>query len=937
MLIMGRVVDIDLTYKKISIMLTRLANLFGIKSNERTLVLLLVIHSFFVGMPRTLGISVATGSLSGNLVPIALMFSAILAMLVTVVMDKLQERMKFLPLAHMNLISQALSLGIFYAIFIIVGSDNAILNLAFFVWIQVILVLSYREYWGLARKLMDIRQSKRLFALISSGEVVFAMSMGVLNQLTPDAVYHLLPFGIVGIIGSIVVVMVIGRRFAHLLAETKSSRGRRRSSVSSSEQLSFSSYLILILGLTIIYAIAFGLIRQIYIGALETQYPIKQDRVAFVLILTAITNTFNLFVRLVLADNIMGRFGVAGGLLLLPIGVLLSSGAIAAVYLFNPSLGADALTFFWLVIVLRGNVFVLKSSLDRPASLILLQTFSEQIGQRILNLVTGIVDPLATGLTGLVLFLLTRFVFAGALPPKLLTFSLIIATLIWIAVVLFTLREYAASVLQVLQRRQIGAFSDLFQDKRNLNRIKMNLKSDSPMEVIYALDVLDKLEDPLLNEALKELLKHHDDLVRSEVLSLIEKNRIKDLLPQISLIAQREPQEDVRAIAVRALSALSEDEAFDVLMKYLKSRYPHIRTNAIIGLLRSGDLTGIITAGNDLMALVKSEIVEDRVQAATILGEVGNRDFYRLLVDLLQDESVLVRNAALISAGKLKNPKLWPLVINCLTQHETRSTAVRALHEADESVLDQFEPFFEDRTTSPAVLITLTRICSRMGGEDVRLFLIVHSDVSNLNVRKYVLAALAELDYQAETAEGQQRITAHIYDELNFATWCMAATIALRVYEEKTEFVIKALLEEIAQAEERVFFWLSFIYDTQTLLNAKAKMEIASSNEWALILEALDQTLESELRLRVLPFYERLGLDERYTRMSQYFPQDASADGLNYLDYIIGEEESGLTRGCGQVLFMLHQKLREMSIFLMRCMLRCALNIRWLLRLRYGH
>ena len=202
------------------------------------------------------------------------------------------------------------------------------------------------------------------------------------------------------------------------------------------------------------------------------------------------------------------------------------------------------------------------------------------------------------------------------------------------------------------------------------------------------------------------------------------------------MIAQREPQKDVRAVAVRALSALGEDDVFDVLMKYLSSRHPHIRTNAIIGLLRSGDLSGIINAGNELLDLVNSDIVADRVEAASILGEVGNRDFYRLLVDLLQDKSAVVRNAALTSAGKLKNPKLWPLVINCLTSHETRSTAVRALREADETVLIHFEPFFENPLTPATVLITLTRICSRMQGDEVVQFLFSHAHVAKFECAK---------------------------------------------------------------------------------------------------------------------------------------------------------------------------------------------------------
>jgi HEAT repeat protein len=881
-------------------MSTRLANFFGIKTSEVSLVLLLMLHSFFMGMPRTIGGSVAIGLLKGNQVPISLIFSAILATFVTLGLDALARRWSFLRLIYGNLIVQALSLFMFFVAFMLLGTKHEVLNVTFFVWIQIVMMLTYREYWGLAGQLLDIRQGKRLFALISSGEVIFAILMVFLKDFVQheEAISGLLLFTVLGVIGSIMVVFIINRRFGNLLSDSKWRRGPRRGRAE--QQLVFNRYVFSILAISAVYAIAFGLAQQIYINALDTNFASKDARVRFIFVLTALTSLANLLIRFFAVDRLLARFGVTAGLLILPILVLLSGTALSAVFLIDPTWAMSVM--FWMVIVMRGNYMVLRSSIDRPAALILLQTIAEKPRNRLLNIQDGIVAQVFTGFTGLVLFIPAII---DAIPnlnnvfpilegikfgADILTYALTFVTMLWVIAVVLTLRDYGASVLEILQRREIGAFSDLFQDRRNLNRIKMNLKSESPMEVMYALHVLDTLQDALLAEALKELLKHTDDMVRGEVLRLIEKNRLKTLLPQITLISQREPQENVRAIAVRALSALGEDDVFDVLMKYLKSRYPHIRTNAIIGLLRSGDLSSIINAGNALLELVESKQVEDRIQAATILGEVGNRDFYRLLVDLLQDESVAVRNEALISAGKLKNPKLWPLVINCLTQHATRSAAVRALREADESMLQYFEPFFEDNKTAPSILITLTRICSRMEGNQVRLFLIVHSDVRNLNVRKYVLEALAERNYRAETAEAKKRIMRHIQSELNFATWCMAAAIALQSYAEKTEIVVNALREEIVQTKARVFYWLSYIYDADIILNAKSKMAIATSNEWALILEALDQTLESSLRPRVLPLYERLSLEEQFARLNHLFPQNTSLDAIGYLEYIIGEE-----------------------------------------------
>ena len=124
-------------------MFTRLANLFGVKSNEATLVLLLVIHSFFVGMPRTIGGAVAFGMLDDSLVPVALILSAVLSTVITLSLDALQKRMSFLSLAFLNLIVQAALIGTFYFIFSIID-DSLLFGDAAISWdIEIIILIFF--------------------------------------------------------------------------------------------------------------------------------------------------------------------------------------------------------------------------------------------------------------------------------------------------------------------------------------------------------------------------------------------------------------------------------------------------------------------------------------------------------------------------------------------------------------------------------------------------------------------------------------------------------------------------------------------------------------------------------------------------------------------------------------------------------------------------
>ena len=51
-------------------------------------------------------------------------------------------------------------------------SGAAWLVFGVFLWYRVLSILTDLEYWAVAARLYDVRQSKRLFGLIGSGEVI---------------------------------------------------------------------------------------------------------------------------------------------------------------------------------------------------------------------------------------------------------------------------------------------------------------------------------------------------------------------------------------------------------------------------------------------------------------------------------------------------------------------------------------------------------------------------------------------------------------------------------------------------------------------------------------------------------------------------------------------------------------------------------------------
>ena len=79
------------------------------------------------------------------------------------------------------------------------------------------------------------------------------------------------------------------------------------------------------------------------------------------------------------------------------------------------------------------------------------------------------------------------------------------------------------------------------------------------------------------------------------------------------------------------------------------------------------------------MAVSKS--VRQRREAAEILEETGIKGFFRLVLRLMNDEDLLVREKAVLAAGHIKHPSFLPVLFRSLNSLELRDKALQAIKE----------------------------------------------------------------------------------------------------------------------------------------------------------------------------------------------------------------------------------------------------------------
>ena len=199
-------------------------NALNIRKGEEAAILLLMLYSFIIGSVIAFFYTAATSlfvvSFDSSVLPYAYIGGGIMSYLVWLLYARTERAVSF-P----NLVLLGISVLLVSVVFFVVGVryfNNKWLTFLMFVWIRVFGFISVVGFWGLATKLFDLRQGKRIFGLISSGEVIsdmvgfFSIPLVLLFIETTDLLYITL----FGLVVCLLLMVYMLKRFKEPLNET---------------------------------------------------------------------------------------------------------------------------------------------------------------------------------------------------------------------------------------------------------------------------------------------------------------------------------------------------------------------------------------------------------------------------------------------------------------------------------------------------------------------------------------------------------------------------------------------------------------------------------------------------------------------------------------------------------------------------------------------
>ena len=773
----------------------------------------------------------------------------------------------------------------------LIFADASWLVFASMVVFSLILQIGFVIVGGQAGRLLDVRQIKRYFPRVVAGFVIGFMVSGaiaspLLNLLGDTA--HLLLVAAVSATIMLGMLLATNVRYHHLL--TLSGSSGQSIKPPPLRKVLAKRFVLLIFAYQMLSAMASQFLDFMVMASAGERFAESGALAQFFANYTFLMNLINLLFLLLMAGFLLSRFGLRFGLTANAGVVILFLTAIVATGMIA---GPAANLFFWLVVIARIMDITFTDATTRTSINAAFQALPAQERVTVQTGVEGIGVPLALGLTGVILLIFNALGFVTLVQVAAFT---LVVSLMWLVSALLVYRDYAANLLQTLRRRALDPVELTLDDKGSLNVVQRLITSSKLSDVRLALDMLQGAEHPSLSENLLYLAKTGSPEIQIEALTRIETLGLQSALPLVQDISRLTSEPSVQGAAVRTLCALQEADAVETVAPYLDSSETEVRLGATVGLLRYGSIPGVLAVGQRLNSWELSAEEVDRLFVARMTGEVALPHVYHPLMSLLSDPDLDVRRAALKAAGKVKHPRLLPLVTANLSDRLTRSAASDALVSFGDLMLPMVEEALVSEAVSEEDTIRLVRVCVQIKGETVLRLMRRNLDYSSNLVRDQILTVLSACSFHARAADLPELNKALLRD-VSRGHQIMVARQDLGEGEPVAP-LRRALSEELVLVNKRVFWLLSFLYGAEGVLQAEAQLLQGSRTEQALALEVLDVTLSSEHRALVFPLIDpRLDQAQRIQLLDKHI-NTQSLDRDNQLLALIMTGDHAWTRAC---------------------------------------
>ncbi|MCB2198128.1 MFS transporter [bacterium] len=804
--------------------------------------------------------------------PYAFLLVALASTIVAVFYTRLTKRFTLLNLIRATLAISVLSVIGFWAL-LVTGTGETWLTYALYIWVAIFGLITTTQFWLLANYVFFPRQAKRLFSFLGAGAISGGIIGGYLTRLLVEQVgtKHMLLICVLFLLIAIYLVTEIWRRSEREIEERFKARNRQerkelRQTISPWKRIQQSKHLTLTASLIGVGVIVANLV-DFQFSAISSEAIRDEDELtAFFGFWLSNLSLLSLAVQLFGTSRIIKRFGVGASLYLLPTGIMIGS----IVLITAPVL--------WAAILVKVSDGSFKQSVNKAGLELLILPIPASIKNQVKAIIDVFVDHLATGISGLLLILMTQFFPFGSRGISLLIVGII---LIWYQLIRSVKKEYVRSFRLAIEKRTIDLDSDSIDvnDAAVHESLMKSLLDKSPRKVLYVLDLVTDAGINVDDLPLSDLLANSSQAIRATAMRLAVDSS-EDYSAKARLLLEQSTGELRIACLVYLVSR--DTDGIELLKEWVREGDTEQRIDAIHAtgvLLRDTPgfrmqiepvsyFSGLLDSSR-LKGMPDSDAAAIRKATAQAIGDAGLPSLHTYLHTLLHDQDTDVLIEAVRAAGCSKVVDFAPALINHLDTKLVRRAARDALEQMGAQVVPYLAERIENRHESSNVRHGIARVFGYIGSQAAvdTLMRLVKTE-RELAVRDRMIRSLNRLKQHYPRLQfGHAAVEATLYKQLDDYHTIYKALNATRAQHlgsnrsslnQARALLARALEERLDADLERIFRLLGLRYSGRQMLDAYQGVTSLRTELRDSALEFLDNLLDNRLKKALMPILEEM-------------------------------------------------------------------------------
>ncbi len=799
----------------------RILDAFNIEEKEVGSVSILLTHSLFLGFfYGALDISAHTLFLQEfeeTFIAKAYTISGVAGIIMTFIYSKFQQRISFNFLSVSSVIVLSIiTLGLWLS-YAQLGISKELIFITF-ILLGPLNIVAIVNFWGIVGRLFSLRQGKRLFGLIGSGQIfgtiIISYFIPLISVLKLNIkTYDLILIAAVNLFLAAIAQLVLVK--FEKPQEQKAGTGKNEKSKSGGSLFLKDRYIMNMTVYVALSMIVLFFVAYTFLAAAQSQYPEEQEMKSFLGIFTGTMMIFGFILKTFIYSKLMKTYGLKVTLLILPILLLILSFVI--IFVFHSSISTFIIVFL-LLSMSRLFSMSIRDAIEIPAFKTLYQSLAPNIRHEIQAKIDGTVNELAALAAGLILTLLGFFF-------DLINYIYFLVGFIalWIYSGIKLYKNYKISLQDTLSNFEQS-------ESEKLDKSAIDKKLDSERKYL-------EISNPLLYEQ-QTIGKIRNSSIDKTI----------ELLPEIE----------------RNLIFIGIDP-LEKLLNSIQNKKQAARISQTTYLLS----TQLPTSHSleELSNILKSGNIKSIIKVAKFLRFKPNNLYSPLILQLLRELNKDIKREALISSAHYPQDEIIRLLIEELQNIENRILAENSIREIGYKAVPFLIGSFQKNIDKPDRLESITSLISEISAVDSTNFLISNFNFYHRNIAVKIVSAINILDVkipEIKFREFQQAVE----QKAQLYAWNVEALNKAQSY---PDYLKSALKTEIDRAFDELFELLAAKYETNSITQIKRNIETGSSEEIGFAIELMDLFIDEELKPILFPLLDNIPVEEKILALSEFF------------------------------------------------------------------